>query len=241
MESQPTDIIDRNKESYSEIASHFAETRKYAWKEMEDFLKYVKSGMNILDIGFGSGRTFEMLRDKNIDYTGIDNAPGFVEFVQNKYGEARDFRFLEMDMTQLGFEDKRFDLVFAIASFHHIPTKKLRIQVLKEMYRVLKPGGFVLMTNWNLFQAKYLSQVLRYGLKNGFMAESYTFGDVDIPWTGKEKVVMRYYHSFRLGEIEKLAQEAGFDVLENKLYPTKEGKQSYLSSRNIWSVLQKKL
>lgn len=240
MQNQPTDIIDQNKETYSEIASHFAETRKHAWKEMEDFLEYVEPGMKILDIGFGSGRTFELLKDKNIKYTGIDNAPGFVDLVNKKYGTGDGVEFLEMDMTCLDFEDENFDLIFAIASFHHIPTVELRLRTLKEMHRVLKSGGYVLMTNWNLFQKKYLGQVLRFGLAHGFLSKTYTFGDVDIPWVSKESVFLRYYHAFRLGELEKLARSAGFDVIENKLYPDKEGKSGYFVSRNTWTILQKK-
>ena len=105
-----------------------------------------------------------------------------------------------MDMTDLDLKDGSFDLVFCIAAFHHIPGRRLRTRSVKEMHRVLKPDGVLILTVWNLFQWKYfknllsaiLSFVFHFGLK-------YNWNDLWIKW--RSEGLKRYYHAFLPGEL----------------------------------------
>ena len=45
---------------------------------------------------------------------------------------------------------KNFDAIFFIASFHHLEDGTSRKAVLEKVKNLLKPGGKLLMTNWNL-------------------------------------------------------------------------------------------
>jgi len=65
--------------------------------------------------------------------------------------------------------------------------------------RVLKPGGEAFITVWNRWQPRFwLSR-----------------REVAVPWRKKGETVYRYYYLFSYGELERLVQEAGFEVLKS--------------------------
>ncbi len=51
----------------------------------------------------------------------------------------------------LGKEGK-YNLVFLLAVLHHIPTRSLRLKILKDIHSVLAPGGRLVLSTWNLWQ-----------------------------------------------------------------------------------------
>jgi Methylase involved in ubiquinone/menaquinone biosynthesis len=141
------DLLKKTKEDYDSIAQDFSRTRQSFWKELEMLKDYVKEGEKVLDIGCGNGRLFQILKDKNIEYTGIDFSKNLIELAKKKYPEGN---FLVANALNLPFKENTFDKVFLIAVLHHIPSKELRSQVLKEAKRVLKPQGLLILTVWNL-------------------------------------------------------------------------------------------
>ena len=80
------------------------------------------------------------------------------------------------------------------------------------MYRVLKPDGYLILTVWNLWQKKYRGHVYKSILKNLLFGE-YEYNDTFIPW-GKEELVERYYHAFRMHELRELITGAGFTIID---------------------------
>lgn len=236
-------LIETNEKSYDFIAADFARTRAFPWSEMKDFLPFVKKSEKVLDVGSGSGRTFELLAEKEVDFTGIDVSQGMVDFCNEKFKEhALKPVFKKANAAKLPFEDNSFDVVTGIAVLHHLPSKELRKKALEEMQRVVRPGGNILLTNWNLWQPKYVKKVLKHGARSLVSEDKYDFGDVIIPWVTKTAVVKRYYHAFTLSSLKKLAEEVGLEIVEHTLYPRRE-KHSithYSQSRNIWSVFRKK-
>lgn len=97
-------------------------------------------GMNILDIGCGTGELvieIKKLYPKS-KVIGVDIAKGMIEKAQEKAKKIDCIDFLIGDVHKLDFEKNMFDFVFNTISFHHYqePAKALN-----EMKRVLKPGG----------------------------------------------------------------------------------------------------
>lgn len=234
-------IILQSQENYNFLGENFSHTRSKSWPEVEELLERVRKGQQVLDIGCGNGRLYKIMQEKEIDvkYTGIDFAKNLVQIAQKKYSTDESkpsFKF--GNILKIPEKDKSFDIVFCIAVFHHIPSYEHRMKALLEMKRVLKKGGLVLMTNWNFWQKKYLSKVLKSGFKSIFR-DDFDFGDVHIPWITKKAVLMRYYHAYTLNELMLLSKKAGFEVLENKLSESKEGKRSYFNSWNLMTVLKK--
>jgi ubiquinone/menaquinone biosynthesis C-methylase UbiE len=236
-------LIKTNEKSYDFIAEDFAHTRAHPWQEMKDFMPFIKEGAAVLDIGCGSGRTFDLLEEKKVQFTGTDISEGMLEHCKKKYEDnVLNPVFEKADAADLPYDDNAFDVVTGIAVLHHLPSYELRKKALEEMKRVVKPGGYILLTNWNLWQLKYAKRVLQFGFKQLFTEDRYDFGDVMIPWVTKTAVVKRYYHAFTLSSLKRLAENADLELIEHKLYPPQK-KHSfihYFNSRNIWTVLKKR-
>lgn len=54
------------------------------------------------------------------------------------------------DITKMPFRDNMFDGVICISVVHHLATESRRVMALKELNRILKPGGKALITAWAL-------------------------------------------------------------------------------------------
>lgn len=101
-----------------------------------------------------------------------------IDEAKNAYPEA-EFRVLDMlDIDKL---DGEFDVVFFLASFHHLSTESERILVLQKLKNILAKNGTVYMTNWNLLSEENMK---RY--KEMYRGS----GDFDI----KIGINLRYYH-----------------------------------------------
>ncbi len=109
----------------------------------------VSSAAHILDVGCGIGGSSLYLAEKfNAAVTGITLSP-----VQaNRAAERAQVAGLEnranfqvADALNLPFADNSFDLVWSLESGEHMPNK---IRFLQECYRVLKPGGTLMMATW---------------------------------------------------------------------------------------------
>ena len=122
-------LLKKVEQDYNLIADEFSQTRQWLWPEFDNFKKYVKNGQTILDLGCGNGRLYELLKNlQDFKYIGIDNNKKFVQLAKKKFKSAK---FLYGNALSIPYSDK-VDILFYIASFHHIPSKKLRIKFLKE-------------------------------------------------------------------------------------------------------------
>ncbi len=109
----------------------------------------VKEADNILDVGCGIGGSSLYLADKfNASVSGITLSPVQVKRARERsveLGLAAKSNFLVADAQVMPFTDNSFDLVWSLESGEHMPDKR---QFLQECYRVLKPGGTLIMVTW---------------------------------------------------------------------------------------------
>ncbi|MBN1494223.1 class I SAM-dependent methyltransferase [Candidatus Peregrinibacteria bacterium] len=208
-ESTAKQLLKKVEQDYDLIADEFSETRKWLWPEFEGFKKYLKDGQTILDLGCGNGRLYPLLKDlKNLKYVGIDNNKKFVQLAKEKFKSAK---FLYGNALSIPYSSK-VDILFIIASFHHIPSNKLRIKCIQEIKRLLTPNSVLIITVWNLFQPKYFSYILKSLFKYFIQLGKYNWNDTFIPWGNKK--VLRYYHAFNKRELKNLFVKNGFKILE---------------------------
>ena len=90
----------------------------------------------ILDVGCGNGNLFSLLSEKKYELYGIDFSENMID--EAKRNCKREATFTVADAEKLPFDDNAFDIVVCNASFHHYIHPDA---VLKEMRRVLRPGG----------------------------------------------------------------------------------------------------
>jgi ubiquinone/menaquinone biosynthesis C-methylase UbiE len=121
----------------------------------------LKPPLRALDLGCGDGTTALPLACLGAEVTGIDIAGNLVA-AGNKRAAAhglRRLRFQEGDACNLqGIEDNSFDLTLSVFGAMFAPRPS---DVAREMVRVTKPGGTIVMGNWIPNDPSFVSQLLK--------------------------------------------------------------------------------
>ena len=144
------------KGDFTRIAATMRESGETLVKELA-----ITSGLEVLDLGCGDGTTALPAARLGANVLGVDIAGYLVEA-----GNARarrlgltHCRFREGDATDLhDLEDDRFDLVLSIFGAMFAPKP---FDVAKEMVRVTRPGGRIVMGNWIPDDPTLVAQVLK--------------------------------------------------------------------------------
>ncbi len=161
---------------------------------------------DLLEVGCGEGRGIEWVQSSIRSYSAIDKIRRAVEVLQKKYPSHQ---FVSANLPPLPYEDASFDSVISFQVIEHIRNDRL---FLKEIYRVLRPGGVLLLTTPNRLQS--LS-------RNPWHVREYTgpelaaltrqfFPNVEMKGiTGNEKVMT--YHEQNRASVNRLMK---WDILD---------------------------
>jgi len=103
-----------------------------------------KKNSSLLDVGCGSGILIKYLLDDNrgMKLFGLDITPKMVEVAKRKFANDPNVEITLGSAIKMPYKDNSFDYVTCASSFHHHPNP---LQSAKEMVRVLKPGGKLLI------------------------------------------------------------------------------------------------
>lgn len=206
-------ILDLVQTGYNDIAPEFDLTRKKEiWPKTRELSQEVKGGDKILDLACGNGRLLEALKHKKVKYLGIDNSDKLIEIAKVNYP---GYKFITGDML---FLDKavndtdKYNYIFCLAALQHIPSRNLRLQVLRSIKKHLEDDGKVFISNWNLWSSKKRNKLIIHNIKKLFGLSKLDFNDLIFSWKNSkgEKTGERYYHAFTKRELMSLAKEAGF-------------------------------
>jgi len=110
----------------------------------------IKKGQTILDLGCGTGTLTLRAAQKGAKVKGIDINPQMLEIAQKraiKKNLIQNIELCEMGVAELGSEEsKSYDVVMSGLCFSELSEDEL-IFTLKEIKRILKPGGFLLIAD----------------------------------------------------------------------------------------------
>ncbi|MBE9160561.1 methyltransferase domain-containing protein [Nodosilinea sp. LEGE 06152] len=110
-------------------------------------LDRLPAGTTVLDVGCGIGGSSRILaRDYGFDVTGITISPNQVRRAQQLTPNGVSARFQVDDAMALSFPDASFDVVWSVEAGPHMPDKAV---FARELLRVLKPGGVLVVADWN--------------------------------------------------------------------------------------------
>jgi len=144
------------KGDFTRIAASMRDSGEALVKDLE-----ISNGLEVLDLGCGDGTTALPAARLGANVLGVDIASYLVEA-----GNARaqslgltNCRFQEGDATDLHeLEDDRFDLVVSIFGAMFAPKP---FDVAKEVVRVTRPGGRIVMGNWIPNDPTLVAQILK--------------------------------------------------------------------------------
>lgn len=105
----------------------------------------IKSGDRVLEVGVGTGINAS-LYPRDCAVTGIDLSSSMLEKARERVARKniRNVRLLEMDAADLKFADGTFDIVYAPYLISVVPDP---VAVAREMRRVCRPGGRIIVLN----------------------------------------------------------------------------------------------
>jgi ubiquinone/menaquinone biosynthesis C-methylase UbiE len=152
---------------------------KNIFKINKDFFRKVESYLStedyekILDIGSGTSSFSIFLKNENptLDIYDIDGSKEMLRIAKRKLeDESLNIKLEEALAENIPYEDNYFDKIVAIFLFSYIP-RTIKPYALKELYRVLKPGGkFILVDISNQSGLKKYIELFKY-VPNPFFIE----------------------------------------------------------------------
>ncbi|QSO52844.1 class I SAM-dependent methyltransferase [Alicyclobacillus curvatus] len=134
-------ITEAIRHRYDRIAPMFNKMdRMIDEKYRSDLLSAAKG--NVLEVGVGTGANLKFY-PASAHVIGVDFSPRMLAFAQERAKEAQaDVKLVQMDIQDLQFADDTFDTVVSTCVFCSVPDP---VKGLREIRRVLKPGGRLFM------------------------------------------------------------------------------------------------
>lgn len=176
-----------------------------------------------LDIGCGDGTDLFLIRDifeKHLSYwqfIGLEGDPDFVQICKMKqeYYKASGIDFIASNVAdKLPFRDGEIDLIYCSEVIEHLLSPEAFLQEIK---RVLKPGGYLLLTTPNqpnIFQRSYWSRSRRQKMQSAM--ESLKEQPEKIHQPGGEDICIYGHISLRTNqEWDETLSKIGFHVVDN--------------------------
>jgi SAM-dependent methyltransferase len=158
-------------------------------------LKDVNLGQDLLEVGPGPGLTTDFLRTRFQRVTALEVDPALADSLKRRMS-GTNVRVIQGDATALPFEDGQFSGAVAFTMLHHIPSQTLQNRLLREVHRVLGPGGMFAGTDslwspglWLIHICDTLVPVDPRTFKSRL--ESAGFADIQIEFGEKEVPVQR--------------------------------------------------
>ena len=233
---KPTEIEKKHVyEVYDKISEHFSQTRYKPWPLVSEFLNSLEKNSMVLDVGCGNGKYLS--ENKNLVMWGTDRSGNLLSIAKEKNINAQCFI---ADSLKLPIKSESFDAAISIAVIHHFSNELLRIQALKEIFRVIKKNGKVLIYVWEMEQKekklKEQDNFVPWHLQKKYENESKVKTMENGPNITEDKninckVYQRYYHVFIKGELEDIINKTGDNV---------EIIKSYFDHANWCCIVQKK-
>ena len=138
------DVIEANIKLHTTLASEYKGVEPHYRPEniqrvsnIISKLQKQTNGSKLLDIGCGMGFIIDIAKNYFQSIDGVDITPAMIEKVNTEHSSCK-INLTLVDSSKLPFSDNTFDVCTAHALLHHLDNIE---PTLKEVFRVLKPGG----------------------------------------------------------------------------------------------------
>jgi SAM-dependent methyltransferase len=195
-------------DEYAEIYFHELDHKPLDRQLLDKFVRLVEGRGPVCDLGCGPGQIASYLKDRGVPAFGLDLSKKMVEKARQL---SPDIDFIQGDMTALEAQDGSWGGIAAFYSLIHIPHEQVA-ETLRELRRVLVPGGWLLL--------------------------SFHIGDQTVrldEWHGKAVDIDSIF--FLVEQMQGYLKEAGFEIVETierdpYLGVEYESRRAYIFARN---------
>lgn len=139
----------------------------------------IAQGESVLELGCGAGYAMKLILDQTLveQVVGVDLSPTIIRSaaIRNKNGlNAKKATLVQANVNRLPFQDENFDKVFSIHSIYFWENLS---ETFTEIYRVLKPGGYFVITLcdgkddeiWEDIKSMIEERLIPIAKENGFL------------------------------------------------------------------------
>jgi len=231
-------LIELNRDFYTRFGDSFSATRHRIQPGVRRILDMLNGDENILDLGCGNGWFARELADRGHrgSYLGLDFSLPLLRDAESHAG-GFSATFKEVDLTKLSVISEQllitdnWSLVTSFATLHHIPSRELRLDILRTVHKLLKPRGLFIHSNWQFLNSEKLKSRIQDWSKAGLSPDDVDPNDYLLDWrSGGEG--LRYVHHFDEAELSELAQATGFQI-KDVFYS--DGETENLGLYEVWS------
>lgn len=201
-----------NKAFYNENNASFSATRQAAWDGWDALRKHMPSQVSsVLDLACGNLR-FKSFAEQN----GIADVPYYaVDSCTELLPSSADVAFQELDIVEALLEGRlaqdidapACDLTVCFGFFHHVPTARLRLDLLDALLQKTAPGGIAAISFWQFHRNPKMLDKATAATARGCaeLGLSLEPGDYLLTWNDDDNAY-RYCHSFSDAEIDEFAR-----------------------------------
>ena len=188
----------------------------------------IKKGQKVLDIGCGTGLlTLKLLKAGDCSVTGIDGSEKMLAIFKKKIKAlnlGQKITCKLMDASALRLADNTFDCAVSTVVLHHIKDK---LKTLRGIYRVLKPGGRLIIGEVDMDTTGSLRDVKRLKRIVGVLTEEWTAALKDVGVeafarmfvNGKKHILNEGEYCVSFRQWARLCRDAGFKDITIKAVP----------------------
>jgi SAM-dependent methyltransferase len=180
---------------WTAIADSFDATRQRPWPHVVRFIEALPPASRVLDLMCGNGRHAKVAAEAAHHVLALDWS---VPLVRKAHGDR-----IVADARRLPLRDGVIDACVFAAGLHGIATAEGRSACLRDLHRVLAPGGTAQVTVWSRHAPRFAA-----------VGEPGKPIDVEVPWRAGGHDEVRGYHLYTPDELRADLEAAGFIVDE---------------------------
>ena len=226
-------LAELNRAFYTRFAGDFARTRRTWPPSFERILPYMRSAINLLDLGCGNARLFAFMLEHGWSghYTGLDGSEALLAIAAHNAGLSAGHdsvtfaRFVLADLlspdwtSRLADSDEpsalwpSFASIAALAVLHHIPGAAQRARFVAACGSLLAPAGKLVISTWQFLGSTRLQARILPWRAAGISESEVEPGDYLLSW-GEGAAGQRYCAAIGLDDLVALADAAGLEAVE---------------------------
>lgn len=135
-------VWERKADEFARHAADGAYNALYDRPAMLELLGDIR-GLRVLDAGCGPGLYAEQLVARGAEVVGVDQSPTMIDLARARVADHTEFRVHDLGKPLHWIADESFDAALLALVIHHLDDRRA---LLSELFRVLRPGGHVVLS-----------------------------------------------------------------------------------------------